>query len=43
MCRTLEGDYGILDVSQLEDKIRPVNEHLVRTIRSISVPASYAS
>jgi threonine aldolase len=31
MCRTLEGDYGILDVSQLEDKIRPVNDHLVRT------------
>jgi threonine aldolase len=30
-CRTVEGDYGILDVSQLEDKIRPVNEHLVRT------------
>ena len=22
-CRTIEGDYGILDVSQLEDKIRP--------------------
>ena len=30
-CRTLDGDYGILDVSQLEDKIRPVNDHLVRT------------
>ena len=30
-CRTIEGDYGILDVSQLEDKIRPVNDHLVRT------------
>src|SRR5262245_44547623 len=30
-CRTLEGDYGILDVSQLEDKVRPVNDHLVRT------------
>lgn len=30
-CRTLEGDYGILDLSQLEDKIRPNNEHLVRT------------
>ncbi len=30
-CRTVEGDYGILDVSQLEDKIRPVNDHLVRT------------
>jgi threonine aldolase len=31
MCRTIEGDYGILDVAQLEDKIRPVNDHLVRT------------
>jgi len=30
-CRTVEGDHGILDVSQLEDKVRPVNEHLVRT------------
>jgi threonine aldolase len=30
-CRTVEGDYGVLDISQLEDKIRPVNEHLVRT------------
>ncbi len=30
-CRVVEGDYGILDVSQLEDKIRPDNEHLVRT------------
>jgi threonine aldolase len=30
-CRTLEGDYGILDVSQLGDKVRPVNDHLVRT------------
>ncbi len=30
-CRTLEGDYGILDLSQLDDKIRPNNEHLVRT------------
>jgi threonine aldolase len=31
MCRTLVGDYGILDWSQLEDKIRPVDDHLVRT------------
>ncbi len=31
MCRTIEGQYGILDVSQLRDKIRPVDEHLVRT------------
>jgi threonine aldolase len=30
-CRTIEGDYGILDVSQLENKIRPINDHLVRT------------
>jgi threonine aldolase len=30
-CRTVEGDYGILDVSQLDDKVRPDNEHLVRT------------
>lgn len=30
-CRTLEGEYGILDVSQLQDKVRPINEHLVRT------------
>jgi threonine aldolase len=30
-CRTLDGDYGILDVSQLSDKIRGGNDHLVRT------------
>src|SRR5438128_1126496 len=30
-CRTIEGDCGVLDLSQLEDKIRPVNDHLVRT------------
>jgi threonine aldolase len=30
-CRTIEGDYGVLDVSQLEDKVRPINDHLVRT------------
>jgi threonine aldolase len=30
-CRTFEGDYGILDLSQFEGKIRPVNDHLVRT------------
>ena len=30
-CRTLEGDFGILDLSQLEDKIRDDNEHMVRT------------
>lgn len=30
-CRTIEGDYGILDVTQLEDKIRPEDIHQVRT------------
>src|SRR5205085_3355454 len=30
-CRTIEGDYGVLDVTQLEDKVRADNEHLVRT------------
>ena len=30
-CRTIRGDYGILDVTQLEDKIRPGNDHYVRT------------
>jgi len=30
-CRTLEGDHGVLDVSQFEGKVRPVNDHLVRT------------
>jgi threonine aldolase len=30
-CRTIAGDHGILDVSQLDDKIRPDDEHLVRT------------
>ncbi len=30
-CRTLDGDFGVLDVTQLEDKVRPDNEHLVRT------------
>src|SRR5215831_5068219 len=30
-CRTIAGEHGILDVSQLEDKIRPANEHYVRT------------
>lgn len=29
--RCIDGDYGILDLAQLEDKIRPNNEHLVRT------------
>jgi threonine aldolase len=30
-CRTLDGDHGILDVTQFEGKIRAVDEHLVRT------------
>jgi threonine aldolase len=30
-CRTIEGDHGILDVAQLEGKVRPANDHLVRT------------
>lgn len=30
-CRTLDGDYGILDVTQLEDKLRPDDDHQVRT------------
>ena len=28
---TLPGDYGVLDVGQLEGNVRPVNEHMVRT------------
>lgn len=31
MCRTIEGDCGIFDVSDLEGLIRPENDHLVRT------------
>lgn len=31
MCRTLPGDHGILDVSHFDGKIRPDNEHYVRT------------
>src|ERR1700720_1377197 len=30
-CRTIEGDYGILALSELEDKIWPVGDHHVRT------------
>jgi threonine aldolase len=30
-CRTVEGDFGVLDASQLEGLVRPVNDHLVRT------------
>src|SRR5262249_15764154 len=31
MCRTIEGDYGVLDVSQLEDKVRPIDVHCLRS------------
>lgn len=31
MCHTVPGDYGILDVAQLEGLVKPVNDHLVRT------------
>ncbi len=31
VCRTFEGDHGVLDLSQLEDKIRPDDQHLVQT------------
>lgn len=30
-CRTVEGDFGVLDVAQLEDKVRPPSDHAVRT------------
>src|SRR5262245_51450380 len=30
-CRTRDGEFGILDLSQLEDKIRPNDSHLVHT------------
>jgi threonine aldolase len=30
-CRTVEGDFGILDVTQLEGKVRPTSDHMVRT------------
>ncbi|MBI3410626.1 MAG: low-specificity L-threonine aldolase [Planctomycetes bacterium] len=31
-CRTIDGEYGVLDVNQLKDKIRPTDDyHLVRT------------
>jgi threonine aldolase len=30
-CRTIEGNYGIIDLIQLQDKIRPDDEHYVRT------------
>src|SRR6516162_8891151 len=30
-CRTIDGDHGILDVSHLENKIRPIDDHHVNT------------
>src|SRR5262249_37010225 len=30
-CRTVVGDYGVLDVTQLENLIRPADVHMVRT------------
>ncbi len=30
-CRTVRAEYGILDLDQLRDKVRPVNDHMVRT------------
>ena len=30
-CRTIDGDHGILDVTQLDGKVRPINDHSVRT------------
>src|SRR5262249_39131321 len=30
-CRTVVGDHGVLDVTQLENLIRPVDVHMVRT------------
>jgi threonine aldolase len=30
-CRTLPGEHGVLDVAHLEGKVRPLNDHLVRT------------
>jgi threonine aldolase len=30
-CRTIPGEFGVLDVAQLRDKIRPDNEHYAKT------------
>jgi threonine aldolase len=30
-CRPIDGEYGLLDVGRLEGKVRPVDEHYVRT------------
>jgi threonine aldolase len=31
MCRTVEGEDGVMDVDQLRGLVRPINDHLVRT------------
>jgi threonine aldolase len=31
MCRTVRAQYGIIELRQLRDKIRPINDHMVRT------------
>jgi threonine aldolase len=30
-CRTIRAEYGILELDQLRDKVRPINDHMVRT------------
>jgi threonine aldolase len=30
-CRTVRGDHGVIRLEQLVDKIRPINDHMVRT------------
>jgi threonine aldolase len=30
-CRTVRAEFGIIELEQLRDKIRPVNDHMVRT------------
>jgi threonine aldolase len=30
-CRTVRADFGIIELDQLRDKIRPINDHMVRT------------
>lgn len=30
-CRCIDGEFGIMDLAQLEDKIKPINDHLVIT------------
>jgi threonine aldolase len=30
-CRTVRAEYGIIELEQLRDKVRPLNDHMVRT------------